>query len=135
MFSPKRWASSLDSSRVFPCSLVRIGAISSTFPSMCRAALCRISARLAGASLDQLPNALARRGVADLVRLSGSSLGPLAFNDHRCHSYLLSRRPTCQEGERMAGVRLEKEGGVGVIVLDRPPANTYDYAFLREFAG
>jgi enoyl-CoA hydratase/carnithine racemase len=35
----------------------------------------------------------------------------------------------------MSGVRLEKEGGVGVIVLDRPPANTYDYAFLREFAG
>ena len=35
----------------------------------------------------------------------------------------------------MAGVRLEKEGGVGVIVLDRPPANSYDYAFLREFAG
>src|SRR4030081_1229783 len=32
-------------------------------------------------------------------------------------------------------VRLEKEGGVGVIVLDRPPANTYDYAFLREFAA
>src|SRR3982074_2684211 len=30
---------------------------------------------------------------------------------------------------------LEKEGGVGVIVLDRPPANTYDYAFLREFAA
>src|SRR5260370_20331751 len=32
-------------------------------------------------------------------------------------------------------VRLEKEGGVGIIVLDRPPANAYDYAFLREFAG
>src|SRR5260370_8698659 len=32
-------------------------------------------------------------------------------------------------------VRLEKEGGVGIIVLDRPPANTYDYAFLRELAG
>jgi len=32
-------------------------------------------------------------------------------------------------------VRLEKEGGVGIIVLDRPPANTYDYAFLRSFAG
>ncbi|HSS93760.1 MAG TPA: enoyl-CoA hydratase/isomerase family protein [Candidatus Dormibacteraeota bacterium] len=32
-------------------------------------------------------------------------------------------------------VRLEKEGGVGVIVLDRPPANTYDYEFLRAFAG
>src|SRR5438128_8216323 len=32
-------------------------------------------------------------------------------------------------------VRLEKEGSVGVIVLDRPPANTYDYAFLREFAA
>src|SRR5438874_4550959 len=32
-------------------------------------------------------------------------------------------------------VRLEKQGGVGVLVLDRPPANSYDYAFLREFAG
>jgi enoyl-CoA hydratase/carnithine racemase len=32
-------------------------------------------------------------------------------------------------------VRLEKEGGVGIIVLDRPPANSYDYAFLRAFAG
>src|SRR5438093_11481523 len=32
-------------------------------------------------------------------------------------------------------VRLEKQGGVGVIVLDRPPANSYDYAFLRSFAS
>jgi enoyl-CoA hydratase/carnithine racemase len=32
-------------------------------------------------------------------------------------------------------VRLEKQGAVGVIVLDRPPVNSYDYAFLREFAG
>src|SRR5690242_19055498 len=32
-------------------------------------------------------------------------------------------------------VRLEKEGRVGVIVLDRPPVNAYDYGFLREFAG
>src|SRR4051812_48973071 len=32
-------------------------------------------------------------------------------------------------------VRLEKEGKVGVIVLDRPPANSYDYSFLREFAS
>jgi enoyl-CoA hydratase/carnithine racemase len=32
-------------------------------------------------------------------------------------------------------VRLEKEGKVGVIVLDRPPANSYDYQFLRNFAG
>lgn len=32
-------------------------------------------------------------------------------------------------------VRLEKEGGVGIIVLDKPPANSYDYAFLREFAA
>src|SRR5258706_11577353 len=72
MFSPKRWASSLDSSRVFPCSLVRIGAISSTFPSICRAALCRISARLAGASLDQLPNAFA----AAFAALSTSAAPP-----------------------------------------------------------
>jgi len=32
-------------------------------------------------------------------------------------------------------VRLEKEGKVGVIVLDRPPANSYDYTFLRELAA
>ena len=32
-------------------------------------------------------------------------------------------------------VRLEKEGAVGIIVLDRPPANSYDYAFLRSFAA
>ncbi|HEV2217038.1 MAG TPA: enoyl-CoA hydratase/isomerase family protein [Candidatus Dormibacteraeota bacterium] len=32
-------------------------------------------------------------------------------------------------------VRLDKEGNVGVIVLDRPPANGYDHAFLREFAS
>ncbi|HVH63228.1 MAG TPA: enoyl-CoA hydratase/isomerase family protein [Candidatus Dormibacteraeota bacterium] len=32
-------------------------------------------------------------------------------------------------------VRLEKQGGVGIIVLDRPPVNSYDYAFLRAFAG
>ena len=32
-------------------------------------------------------------------------------------------------------VRLDKEGSVGIIVLDRPPANTYDHAFLREFAS
>jgi len=32
-------------------------------------------------------------------------------------------------------VRLEKEGKVGVIVLDRPPANSYDYSFLRDFAS
>lgn len=35
----------------------------------------------------------------------------------------------------MSAVRLEKEGAVGIIVLDRPPANAYDYAFLREFSG
>ena len=32
-------------------------------------------------------------------------------------------------------VRLEKEGGIGIIVLDRPPANSYDYEFLRSFAA
>lgn len=32
-------------------------------------------------------------------------------------------------------VRLEKQGGVGVIVLDQPPVNAYDYTFLRAFAG
>jgi enoyl-CoA hydratase/carnithine racemase len=32
-------------------------------------------------------------------------------------------------------VRLEKQGLVGVIVLDRPPVNAYDYAFLRSFAS
>jgi enoyl-CoA hydratase/carnithine racemase len=32
-------------------------------------------------------------------------------------------------------VRLEKEGPVGIIVLDRPPANSYDYTFLRELGS
>ncbi len=32
-------------------------------------------------------------------------------------------------------VRLEKQGGVGTLVLDRPPANSYDYQFLRSLAG
>src|SRR6266702_5016895 len=35
----------------------------------------------------------------------------------------------------MVGVNLEKEGHVGVLVLDRPPANSYDYKFLRSRAG
>ncbi len=32
-------------------------------------------------------------------------------------------------------VRLDREGAVGVIVLDRPPANSYDYGFLRELGA
>jgi enoyl-CoA hydratase/carnithine racemase len=32
-------------------------------------------------------------------------------------------------------IRLEREGAVGVIVLDRPPVNSYDYDFLRELAS
>src|ERR1700757_406001 len=32
-------------------------------------------------------------------------------------------------------VRLEKKGGVGIVVLDRPPADSYDYQFLRAFCG
>jgi enoyl-CoA hydratase/carnithine racemase len=32
-------------------------------------------------------------------------------------------------------VNLEKEGQVGILVLDRPPVNSYDYTFLRSFAG
>jgi len=32
-------------------------------------------------------------------------------------------------------VKLEKQGGIGVLVLDRPPANSYDYEFLRSFAS
>src|SRR5438309_5596912 len=32
-------------------------------------------------------------------------------------------------------VTLEKQGGVGIVVLDRPPANSYDYTFLRSLAG
>src|ERR1700716_1202806 len=32
-------------------------------------------------------------------------------------------------------VRLEKEGAVGIIVLDRPPANSYDYHFLQDLGA
>ena len=35
----------------------------------------------------------------------------------------------------MSSVRLEREGQVGVVVLDRPPANSYDYEFLRELGA
>jgi enoyl-CoA hydratase/carnithine racemase len=45
-----------------------------------------------------------------------------------------SAEPGVREATGMS-VRLEKEGGVGVIVLDRPPANSYDYEFLRSFAS
>ena len=33
------------------------------------------------------------------------------------------------------GVRLEKQDSIGHIVLDRPPANTYDRAFMEELDG
>ena len=32
-------------------------------------------------------------------------------------------------------VRLDRDGAVGIIVLDRPPANSYDYGFLRELGS
>src|SRR5579872_2896539 len=32
-------------------------------------------------------------------------------------------------------VRFEKQGRVGIIELDQPPANSYDYGFLRSFAS
>ncbi len=32
-------------------------------------------------------------------------------------------------------VRLAKDGSVGIILLDRPPANSYDYDFLRELGS
>ena len=32
-------------------------------------------------------------------------------------------------------VRLERDGAVGIIVLDRPPANSYDYDFLKELGA
>lgn len=32
-------------------------------------------------------------------------------------------------------VSLEMEGAVGIIVLDRPPANSYDYDFLKELGA
>jgi len=32
-------------------------------------------------------------------------------------------------------VRLDRQGGVGVIVMDRPPANSYDVAFARELGS
>ena len=35
----------------------------------------------------------------------------------------------------MPVVRLEKDRGVGIITLDRPPANAYDVEFARELAA
>jgi enoyl-CoA hydratase/carnithine racemase len=33
------------------------------------------------------------------------------------------------------GIELQQEGPVGIIVLDRPPANSYDYDFLRALGS
>src|SRR5207248_10427997 len=35
----------------------------------------------------------------------------------------------------MTAVRLEREGQVGVLTLDRPPANSYDQQFLRDLGS
>src|SRR5207249_4311416 len=72
MFSPKRLASSRDSRRVLPCSLVSRTAISSTLESMCCAALCRISRRWLEGSFDQVMNAFA----AACAALSTSAAPP-----------------------------------------------------------
>src|SRR5258708_25611629 len=40
-------------------------------------------------------------------------------------------RITAGEDSRMA-VRLEKQDAIGHIILDRPPANSYDRAFMEE---
>jgi len=32
-------------------------------------------------------------------------------------------------------IRVEREGAVGIIVLDRPPANSYDYDLLRQLGA
>ena len=32
-------------------------------------------------------------------------------------------------------VQLQREGPVGIVLIDRPPANSYDYDFLREFGS
>src|SRR5437660_10327276 len=40
-----------------------------------------------------------------------------------------------RSGRHRMAVRLEMQGSVGVIVLDRPPANTYDYDFLKELGA
>src|SRR4030081_1694377 len=41
---------------------------------------------------------------------------------------------TWSEAQLMS-VKLEREGGVGVIVLDRPPVNSYDYQFLQQLGS
>jgi len=42
----------------------------------------------------------------------------------------------CSEVHYFAmAIRLEREDAVGVVVLDRPPANSYDYDFLRELGA
>src|SRR5260370_40658850 len=52
----------------------------------------------------------------------------LYFDNYRCR-----RKPGVWRGAMT--VRLEKDGAVGIIVLDRPPANSYDYNFLRPFGA
>src|SRR5215472_16653623 len=42
---------------------------------------------------------------------------------------------TSPGGDRAMAIQLEREGAVGIVVLDRPPANSYDYGFLRELSS
>jgi len=39
------------------------------------------------------------------------------------------------EVDQMAAVRYEKQERVGHIILDRPPANSYDKGFLDDLSG
>src|SRR5205823_3010702 len=99
--------------------------------------------------------------ISDFVGLPGGGTRALTLDDHGRHSLASSRlrsiariatlivhldirhyyspepdsKLAATSEEMSMPVRLEKEGAVGVIVLDRPPANTYDYEFLKEFGA
>src|SRR5262249_13290884 len=82
---------------------------------------------------------LAGGRVPHLVRLAGRGADALAFDDHGRQLGTPFRSigcVVCSEVHYFAmAIRLEREGAVGVIVLDRPPANSYDYGFLRELSS
>src|SRR5574341_319224 len=58
-------------------------------------------------------------------------LGADVRSDERARRSIRYARSTVGEVSEMA-VRLEKQDAIGHIVLDRPPANSYDRAFMEE---
>src|SRR5262245_43385018 len=151
MFSTQRSASIRESRMGLPCSLVSSCATSSSPARTDRAAPSSTCARFVGASLLQVLKAAAAASIAPRVSsasargtvsttapvagLRTSIVAPLAastcsplMNIFTSAGYLGDMSETAA-GQAAVSVSREAEG-VALIHLNRPPANSYDRAFL-----